>query len=477
MLRFEPGASHGLPGRARVFPADRNAPLHRLAGRKLLLVATTLAGLGLAAAYLALVPRNYTSETQIVVDPRGLQVFGQDLTPPGQTSDVNTALIETHLRVLTSDTVLARVVARADLTRDPEFNGSERNPLREAESAFRGWLGFTGPPEAPEIVALRALQDRVRVQRVDRGYVIRIGVTAHNPDKAARLAGALADTYIEEEATARRDLAARAGQELRGRLDELAARVKRAEDAAEAFKVAHGLVGAGSELVSAQELSALNAQLVAAQTRASELKARAEQIQSLARSGSIPDTIAETVGSPTVASLRTQFAEVNRLQADTATRLGPRHPDTIAVRAQVERMRGQINDELTRIARATRGDYERARANEAGLGRQLDALKRRALDVSQSLVRLRELEREAAASRSVYEAFLVRSREIGEQQRVDTANVRVISPALAPNKPNGLPAALIVLAGALIGLAAGVGLASLRGALHGLPARRPVLVA
>ena len=47
---------------------------------------------------------------------------------------------------------------------------------------------------------------------------------------------------------------------------------------------------------------------------------------------------------------------------------------------------------------------------------------------------LRELERDVQASRAVYESFLVRARETGEQERLDTKNIRVISRAELPQR-------------------------------------------
>jgi len=58
-------------------------------------------------------------------------------------------------------------------------------------------------------------------------------------------------------------------------------------------------------------------------------------------------------------------------------------------------------------------------------------------DVNDEMVTLRELEREAAARHSVYEAFLRRARETGEQKGVNTANMSVISTAYPPLDPTG----------------------------------------
>ncbi|MER8482523.1 hypothetical protein [Mesorhizobium sp. M1322] len=67
-------------------------------------------------------------------------------------------------------------------------------------------------------------------------------------------------------------------------------------------------------------------------------------------------------------------------------------------------------------------------------------------------------------SASVYEQYLLRAKEIGEQKDINTANINVISKAFAPLEPNGPSRAVTVLAGLLAGLASGVGLGAMRGA-------------
>ncbi|TIT81572.1 MAG: succinoglycan biosynthesis protein exop, partial [Mesorhizobium sp.] len=89
-------------------------------------------------------------------------------------------------------------------------------------------------------------------------------------------------------------------------------------------------------------------------------------------------------------------------------------------------------------------------------------------DVNSALVSLRELEREAAAKRSVYEAFLLRAKETGEQKDINTANINVISKAFAPLEAKGPSRAVMALAGLLLGFASGVGLGAMRGAYESL---------
>ena len=72
---------------------------------------------------------------------------------------------------------------------------------------------------------------------------------------------------------------------------------------------------------------------------------------------------------------------------------------------------------------------KRAVQLEQELAARLAQLKVRSGDVSSELVTLRELERDATAKRAVYESYLLRARETGEQKDVNTANISVISEA------------------------------------------------
>jgi Mrp family chromosome partitioning ATPase len=122
-----------------------------------------------------------------------------------------------------------------------------------------------------------------------------------------------------------------------------------------------------------------------------------------------------------------------------------------------------IEDEVHRIALSSRSEYESARANEEALAGSLEKLKGNAVTTNEAMVTLRELERDVQANRTVYEAFLVRARETGEQERVDTKNIRVISRADLPLQRSFPPSNLLLaMAALLFGLASGSGLVIMR---------------
>ena len=453
-------SSLAIPGRTSVMSMDTPSTRGRIANDVTEVLATvrrrwrwtaacSTAAILLSAAALVMGAPRYVATTQLVVDPRGLEVVEKDLTPRAQTSDVNTAIIETQTQVLVSDVVLRPVVERERLHDDPEFNGTPNNALGRAKAAFKAaWL--PSREADPVLVALSTLRKRVRVGRSPASYVIDLSVSTSDPNRSATLARAIAETFTEVQSGARRSMARRASEALTSRLQELRDRVKEAENNVERFKAENRIVGANGRLVNEQQLADLSNQLIAAHARTSESRSRYEQIERTRRAGGVPDATTEAVQSPAIGQLRARYAEVKSLQEDLATKLGSRHPELASLRAQSASLRQAIADEVGRLASAARADYERALSHREALARSFGDLTGESNSVNSLLVRLRELEREAQASRAVYESFLNRVRETREQQEIDTGNTRIITPALPPLQPVGLPALLLLsLAGAL----------------------------
>ncbi|MFH6785819.1 MULTISPECIES: GumC family protein [Methylobacterium] len=410
--------------------------------------------LAAAAAWTQVNPPQYTASTQILIDPRGLQVVKDGLTPPDQASDASLLLVDSQLRVLTSDDVLGRVVDRFDLASDPEFQG-RKTLAAEVRALVARLTGRTEPPADPRLTALRALRDRVGARRLERSFVLELGVTSEDREKAARLARGVAETYLARDAATRSDTTRRAGEAIESRLAELRGDLRRAEDKAQAFRARHNLVGTRAQLVSEQQLTQLSEQLGAARAKALEAGARMRQIEGVLAGGP-SDSVNEIVQNPTIAALRGQLAGVERLRADAEETLGRRHPTYQAALVQEKALRGTIQAEIRRIAAASRNDYQAALASARTLADTLERRKADALKVGDDFVQLRELERQVEANRAVYEAFLVRARELQEQQRLDTSASRIISPASPPERHVGPPTAVLFAAALVAGL--GVGL-------------------
>jgi len=455
-----PERPHTAERDARTSPGELLAVLWR---RRLWIALGTLAGLIAAVAFLTLVTPRYMAVAQLLIDPNDLRVMDNAVTPSNTLNEAATAYVESQVRVLTSDTVLRKVIEQQRLDKDPEF-AQPPSAFRAALTVILQKLGLGAQRDPDPIVAvLQELAPKVGARRQERTYVVDLTASTRDPEKSARIANAIIAAYLEDQSDARMTAARRATDALSGRLQELKDRVREAESRAEAFKAQNNLVSASGQLVSEQQLSELTNQLTVAGGKADEAKARLDQIEILRRGKVDAGAIAEAVQSQTVAALRAQHAEVLRRKAELTARLGERHPSITDINAQAHDLQQLIDREVGRLAQAARGDYDRAQATRQALQARLNDLKQEAVTTNQALVRLREFEREVEASRAVYQAFLTRSRETSEQERVNTTNVRVLSEANVPNKRAFPPRTLIVLALALaFGAAAGGGLGFVR---------------
>ncbi|RWK62937.1 GumC family protein [Mesorhizobium sp.] len=442
-----------------------------VAGSKLLIVTMTILGATLGVAIALSTPKKYDATAELIVDPRDLKLTDRDLTQSVVASDATLAIVENQVRVLTSGTVLNKVVDKLNLVNDPEFNGQGTDGLG-VMTLIRSILSRNDGPGADEgrrrALAVTNLAESLSVERGGKTFVISVSATTQNGEKSALIANTMTDVFLQTFGQIQSDTAGRATHELTGRLDELRKGVEVAERKVAEFRAAHDLVDAQGHLISDDEMLKLNQQLAIARARTLELNARAASARSIDVNSVLSGTLPEEINSNTMSELRSQYATLKQEADRAAIRFGPRHPELQALNAQLAGSRERIAGELRRIASSLQVDLRRAVQLEQDLASRLAQLKVRSGDVNSDLVTLRELEREAAAKRSVYEQYLLRAKETGEQKDINTANINVISKAFAPLEPNGPSRAVTVLAGLLAGLASGVGLGAMRGAYASL---------
>ncbi|RWC85817.1 MAG: lipopolysaccharide biosynthesis protein [Mesorhizobium sp.] len=427
--------------------------LKRILVRRRFLILATAALLTLGALLYGLfTPALYSSVAEIIVDPQDLQVVTNDVNPSRVPPDGGITMVESQVAVVQSSGVLLRAIAATNLTEDPEFNGQGG-----LLSHLLGGVLGSGSAETDKTgKTLDALRRRLGVKRADKVLVLDVIVTAKSADKAAKLANAIAQAYLADQASARAKMATDASDSITARLEEQRKRVQRAENAVEAYKSANNMVMAAGNLVSDQELTEINTQLAAAQSRTATLKAQVDQLR---RSGGAPDATSEAMRSAVISSLRAQEATLVDQVSQLGTELGPRHPSMMAAQQQLRDTRQLIARELARIAAAAETDYERALANQQALEAKVAGMKSKSLDTDQASVKLRELQRDLEAVRSVYATYLQRAQETREQVNVDSTNARIISDAMPALKKSWPPLLLLVFGAFFGGLGLGTGLA------------------
>src|SRR6516225_6758024 len=104
--------------------------------RKVTIAAAALIAAGAAVAVgKSLTPR-YTATAQLYVDPRELQLVDRELTPRAQDVSGLAMVVESQARLITSNSVLLRVINDTHLDKDPEFGGDSKGALARLLGLF-----------------------------------------------------------------------------------------------------------------------------------------------------------------------------------------------------------------------------------------------------------------------------------------------------------------------------------------------------
>ncbi|SOD97201.1 Wzz/FepE/Etk N-terminal domain-containing protein [Caenispirillum bisanense] len=450
-----------LPG------ADLRALLAVPWRRRATIVAVTGLGVGLTALALLLATPRYTASTLVMVAAPPARVVAMDAVLAGAPADAQTVFTEAE--VLHARALLHTVATAHGIYDDPEFNPALTPPglLGTALRALpEGWdrllLGRPLPrdPAGPEAhaAALDTFREAVAVKPVHRSRVIAVQVESERPARAAALANALAEAYLTAQLEAKFDATRRANAWLDARIAALRDEVRLAEQAVADYRAAHGLTEARGTALTSQQMAEVNSQLILAKSRRSEAEARLAAM----RGARDPATAPEAIASPLVQKLKEQETAVLRRQSELAARYGDKHPRMIDVTAELDDLRRKIAAEVSAIAKGLENEVRVARAREDSLVRSLAELQGRDAREDEAAITLRELEREAEATRLMYESFLARFKETTQQQSLQEPDARIVSAAVAPVEPSfprRLPALLVAVAASL---AAGVALAFLR---------------
>jgi uncharacterized protein involved in exopolysaccharide biosynthesis/Mrp family chromosome partitioning ATPase len=414
----------------------------------------TLLGFGLALAYLTIAKPVYTATASLFMDPRSRKVVSDELYQGDPTSAL--ALVDSQMSIITSDTVLRRVVDKLNLDERPEFT-VQPGPgfIYKIKSLISPQPAV--PAREPSVQAIQTLNEGIKVKRAQKTYVVDIEASAATPELARDIAQAVADAYLEDQRDAKSAQAKEANGLIDGRLEEMREQVSAAEAAVDRFKKEKNILTSEGGIVTEQQLTRINQEMITARAVAAEARARRDQIQAALKSGGA-DVIPDAMRSGLIQRLREQYAQVARREAALASQLQPKHPVLIDVRSQLAEVKAQINAELKRVATVAQSEYDVASNRERDLVQQLERAKGEVERSNTDQIRLRDLEQDANASRELLRVFLSRAKETQEQQNVAIADARIVTSPSLPAKPARPIGWLILGLGLLGGL--GLGLAS-----------------
>lgn len=433
-------------------------------------------GLALGVAYLVFTPPLYTASTNILLDD-SLTKFAEDKqTPPvGAQAD---AMVLSEVEILKSSRLARTVVTTEKLQDNEAFLNPPRSPLARLKAGVKSIAGLLasspvdtgGSAEDARIgKAIARLQAGLTAERVGRSLVIELSFEDNDPRLAGSITRAYADAYLSDHLDANFDATQRATVWLQGRLDDLRESSQKAALDVEQFRAKSGLTAARGELMSEQQLSDLNSQLILAQADTANASARYNQFKAIIDSG--PDNAVNNATIPTekgssgnnsatINDLKARYMGIYKREQDISSRFGADHPQAVALRREEADLTRQIFAELQRLTESYRNEYEVAKSREDSLRTNVQNLSGQNSKTGKDQVELRNLEQKSQALATLYQAFLARYEEASQQQTFPIAQARVISQAGNPVSPSSPRKTMVLGLSLVLGLFAGAAAAA-----------------
>lgn len=432
--------------------------------RKLLIGACVAALVSLAFVYSVVTPSSYTATAVVLLDPREAVTIDSTNVLSGIGSD--SAAIASQVAVISSPQLLRAVFDAENLAKDPEF--SRPGLVSGMLSLLRGSL-----PAKSDAVIFETFRGRVDVDREGLTYVLNVSFVSSDPVKAARIVNAIVDQYISGQIAEKSGASTEVTGLLNDRIESLRDAVTQAEQAVERFRVENNIfdVGAGRTLLDTQ-VEQLNAQWVAAQEAVRTAANRYEQARTIGTSPEGLARLTDILSSPAAAELRNTYNLRLSALANAQATLGDRHPTRVALEAEITRLVALMSAEAERIIAELRAGKELAEASVIRIETDLAMLRTESSLSNQQSVELRQLERNADASRQVLEQFLARSQETSQLEQLQKSDARVISSATPPTSATWPRSKLLIAVAAMVGFMLGSGLALLLGDPRNHPRQR-----
>ncbi|MEM9377032.1 MAG: polysaccharide biosynthesis tyrosine autokinase [Pseudomonadota bacterium] len=420
----------------------------------------------------------YTAKATVIVDTKERNVIDLGNVIGGIAG--GTAEIDTEVEIMGSKSLLTRVVNAQNLTEDPEFNpyltpadtGSLRARVKGLVRLVTGgsneenkdpFEGLSEDAKAEKILedTTNNFSNHVSVNRVGTTYLITAEVFSVSAQKASDLANAVADQYRVDQLEAKLETTQRATNWLLERTEGLRDEVSQKERRVEEYRSQTGLLAAAGTSLTEQEIASLSAQKIQQEAALNRARARFENVRRAQASGTGVDSVTEILNNQVISELKSQQANVLRRQADLESTRGPRHPDVIRVRNEAADIDRAINVEVQKIITTLENEVRAAQDEVNKLNAAISRARGQLIQNNRNQVRLNELERDAEASRVLYEDFISRAMETGEQDDLAEADARILSSASVPISPSSPRTMINLVLGVILGGMIGIGLAML----------------
>ena len=382
----------------------------------------------------------YQAEVSILIEPNLPKAVSIDSV--SNTSNI-WLFFETQRGIIRSRSVAEVAAKKLKLDENPLFASEDREDTRFL-TKLKGlipkeWSPSTeqsAPSEDVEVDFVSFLQSGLTVTGEEESQIVVIKYMATEPQLAADIANAIAESYIEVGLESHLAMTKQAVSWLTERLDELRTKLEGSEEDLKLFQAREGVVDSESQQdIFRRKLGSITEKLVTSQAELVDAEIRYRQVQKAERDGGNFDSLRSVLRNNLVQKLKEEEARLGRRVAELDQRYGEKHPKLIHALSDLKEAKQQLKLEVLKVVEGIRKEYDVALENEQRLTGLSERIKTEIRGVKGKEFDLAKLEREVSANRHLYDTFLTRLKETDISGELSITNIRIIDRAKPPAGP------------------------------------------
>jgi len=382
-----------------------------------------------------LLPKTYTATSALVLNYKGTDpVTGMTLP-----SQLMPGYMSTQIDILNSMTVALKVVDDLKLADSPVVK-QQFQDATNGRGNIRDWLA-------------NLLSRNLDVEPSTSSSVLSINYKATDPQFAAAMANAFAEAYLSTTVQLKIEPSQKASDYFNAQIKLLRDNFEAAQRKLSKYQQDNNIDDADNRLdVETARLNELSSQLVAVQGQAIDANSRLRQTQSNA--GDSPDVQSNGL----IQSLKGNLLAAEATFAEVSQRLSPNHPQYQSAKAQVDKLRSNLNQQIAVASNGVSGNARIQQQREAEIRAALAAQRTKVMDLNLARDELKLLSNEVAAAQRAYEAASTRYTQTNLEARSTQSDASILNPAVAPLSPTGPKVFLLTLLSIFLGSMLGLGL-------------------
>jgi chain length determinant protein EpsF len=379
-------------------------------------------------------PKSYSATTSLLLNYKGMDpvtgmVFPAQLMP---------GYMATQIEIIKSRNIALKVVNQLGLTR-PE----------EAKEHFH--ISNNGKKDINNLLA-NLLLSKLTIKPSKESSVIEITFSNPDPDFAAIIANSFADNYQQASIELKIEPAQKAAGYFSKQIIILKDNLEQAQARLTKYQQEKGITNPEQNSdVEIMRLNELSSQLSEIQVAAIDAQSR----QSAARNhaSESPDVAI----NPIVQKLRLDAASAESKLAEISLQLGENHPQYQSAKAQVNKIKSQLQVEISRVANSISRSSNITEQREAELRVQVELQKQKVLELNRTRDESTLLKKDVEIAQRAMDTVTQRFGQTRIEGESNQSDIAILNPAIPQETPSSPKVFLNIVLSFVMGGILGIG--------------------